>query len=88
MNLANIYHFTTVKRILRYIKGTKNFGILYEAERDYKVIGFTNSDWTGCIDDRKSTSGYIFQLGSKTISWSSKKQVIVALSSTEKEYIH
>lgn len=54
---------------------------------DFKLVGFTDSDWAGCLDDRKSTSGYIFFLGSAPISWCSKKQVVVALSSSEAEYI-
>ena len=60
---------------------------MYESEIDYKLTGYTDSDWAGSIDDRKSTSGYVFQLGSKSISWSSKKQATVALSSSEAEYI-
>jgi len=80
-------HFAAAKRILRYIKGTKSYGLLYDAEENNKLIGFTDSDWAGSIDDRKSTSGYVFLLGSRVISWSSKKQGIVALSSAEPEYI-
>jgi len=80
-------HFAASKRILRYIKGTKGYGILYETEKASRLIGHTDSDWAGCIDDRRSTSGYVFQLGSKVISWSSKKQATVALSSAEAEYI-
>ncbi|KAK9669245.1 hypothetical protein RND81_13G119000 [Saponaria officinalis] len=80
-------HFITAKRILRYVKGTKSYGIMYETEEDSNLTGFTDSDWAGSIDDRKSTSGYVFQLGSKAISWSSKKQATVALSSAEAEYV-
>ena len=50
-------------------------------------MGYTDSDWAGSIDDHKSTSGYLFCLGTKPISWSSKKQKTVALSSAEAEYI-
>ncbi|XP_021843480.2 secreted RxLR effector protein 161-like [Spinacia oleracea] len=80
-------HPTAAKRILRYLKGTKSYGILYKTEDDYKLTGYTDSDWAGSIDDRKSTSGYVFQLGTKAISWSSKKQATMALSSSEAEYI-
>ena len=80
-------HLTAAKRILRYIKGTKSYGIMYETEKDFKLTGYTDSDWAGSVDDRKSTSGYVFQLGNKVVSWSSKKQATVALSSAEAEYI-
>ena len=56
-------------------------------EKDSKLVGYTDSDWAGSIDDCKSSSGYLFCLGTKLISWSSKKQKIVALSSAEAEYI-
>ncbi|XP_057537921.1 secreted RxLR effector protein 161-like [Amaranthus tricolor] len=80
-------HLTAAKRILRYIKGTKSYGIMYETEKFFKLTGYTDSDWAGSVDDRKSTSGYVFQLGNKVVSWSSKKQATVALSSAEAEYI-
>ncbi|XP_059076754.1 secreted RxLR effector protein 161-like [Cryptomeria japonica] len=80
-------HWKDGKRILRYIAGTKSFEILYTSSDDYKLIGYTDSDWGGRIDDRKSTSGYIFHLGFGAISWASKKQPIVTLSSAEAEYV-
>ncbi|XP_047329780.1 uncharacterized mitochondrial protein AtMg00810-like [Impatiens glandulifera] len=78
---------TTAKRILRYLKGTKTQGIEFKKESECKLVGYTDSDWVGSIDDRKSISGYIFCLGSNVISWSSRKQKFVALSSAEVEYI-
>ena len=75
------------KRILRYVNGTKGFRILYTAENDFKLVGYMNSDWDGSLDDRKSTSGYMFHMGSGAISWASKKQPIVAQSTAEAEYI-
>jgi hypothetical protein len=80
-------HWEAAKRILRYIKGTVDYGIFYEANVPVKLIGYTDSDLAGSIDDCKSTSGYVFSLGSGVISWSSRKQPIVALSTTEAEYI-
>jgi hypothetical protein len=50
------------------------------------MIGYTDSDWAGCMDDRKSTSGYSFSMGSTTVAWSIKKQPTVSLSTTEAEY--
>jgi hypothetical protein len=67
--------------------GTNNFGIWYTSTDNFGLVGYTDSDWDGCIDDRKSTSGYVFILGSGAVSWSSKKQPTVSLSSTEAEYI-
>ena len=87
MNELSKDHLTVVKRILKYIKGMKNYGIMYETEKDFKLTRYTDSDWAGSVDDRKSTSGYVFQLGNKVVSWLSKKQAIVALSSAEAEYI-
>ncbi|KAM7516529.1 hypothetical protein LguiA_006112 [Lonicera macranthoides] len=83
----SILHFAAAKRILRYIQGTKNHGLKYIKEQQNKLIGFTDSDWAGSLDDRKSTSGFVFCLGSNVISWSSKNQKTIALSSAEAEYI-
>ena len=80
-------HWQAGKRILRYVKGTKGFGILYTASDEFELVGYTDSDWAGSIDDRKRTSGYVFHMGSGVISWASKKQPIVSQSTTEAEYI-
>ncbi|XP_048618548.1 uncharacterized mitochondrial protein AtMg00810-like [Brassica napus] len=55
-------HFKAAKRILRYIKGTINFGLYYSIFDDYKLVGYSDSDWGGDVDDRKSTSGFVFSL--------------------------
>lgn len=81
------HHFGAVKRILRYVAGTTDFGIWYSRKSDFRLFGFTDSDWAGCLDDRKSTCGYAFSLGLGVISWSSKKQELVVLSSSEAKYI-
>ena len=75
------------KRILRYVKGTTNFGIHYSKMDDVKLEGFSDSDWGSNIDDRKSTLGNCFTLGSGFVTWSSKNQTRVALSSTKAKYI-
>ena len=59
----------------------------YSGNSDFKLFGYCDSDWAGCVDGRKSTSGHVFSIGSEAISWSSKKQEVVALSSPEAEYI-
>ena len=80
-------HWQEAKRILRYVNGTKGFGILYSSSESFMLIGYTDSDRAGSVDDRKSTSGYVFHMGSGAISWASKKQPIVALSTAEAEYV-
>ena len=66
-------HWREAKRILRYVKGTKRYGILYTASECLDLVGYTDSDWAGSVDDRKNTSGYVFHMGSRAISWASKK---------------
>ncbi|CAJ2644771.1 copia-type polyprotein [Trifolium pratense] len=82
-------HFAALKRILRYLKGTLTDGIIYQSEagKSLKLVGWSDSNYAGDLNDRKSTSGYVFMLGSGAISWSSKKQAIVTLSTTEAEYV-
>ena len=80
-------HMAAVKRILRYLKGTPDYGIWYPTESPLSLVGFTDSDYAGCNLDRKSTSGGCQFLGSRIISWSSKKQTSVATSTAEAEYI-
>jgi hypothetical protein len=79
-------HWKVAKHILRYVQGTITFRIHYAADSTLDLIGFTDSDWAGDSIDRKSTFGYSLSLGSVPIGWSSKKQVAIALSSTETEY--
>ena len=80
-------HWTAMKRILRYLKGTCNYGLLYRKDAPAELIGYSDADWAGDVGDRKSTSGYIYLLGGAAISWKSSKQSCVALSTTEAEYI-
>jgi hypothetical protein len=77
----------SVKRILRYLRGTTKFGIQYNREGNGSIIGYSDADWGGDVETGKSRSGFVFLLSSGAISWSSKLQEIVALSSTEAEYI-
>ncbi|KAJ8751551.1 hypothetical protein K2173_016789 [Erythroxylum novogranatense] len=75
------------KRALRYLRGTVNYGILYKKGGDEELMAFTDSDYAGDIEDRKSTSGYVFLMNGSAVAWSSKKQPIVTLSTTEAEFV-
>lgn len=85
-----LIHWHAGLRILRYLKTTPALGLFYEADTkdstSLSIYGWTDSDWAGDVDHRRSTTGYCFTLGSGAISWSSKKQPTVSLSSTEAEY--
>ena len=85
-NNPNEEHWIAVKRVLRYIKGTLKLKLKYETGNT-NIIGYTDADWAGDVLRRKSTSGFIFLLGNGAISWGSKKQACVALSTTEAEYV-
>ncbi|CAL8138407.1 unnamed protein product [Prunus armeniaca] len=80
-------HMGTTKRVLRYIQGTIDFGIVFEKGKETTLIGYCDSDWAGSEDDMRSTSGYAFTLGSGVFSWASIKQNTVALSIAEAEYV-
>lgn len=68
MSSRSALHFKIAKRVLRFLKGTANLGMLYEKSHDNKFVDCCDSDWGGCLDDMKSTSSYIFQLGKCVIS--------------------
>eukprot|EP00253_Pinus_taeda_P003208 PITA_03208 len=80
-------HWNAAKRVLRYIQGTKDFGLLYTKTKIFVLGGYFDADFAGSIDDRASTSGYLMNMGLAAISWSCKKQATVATSSAEAEYI-
>ncbi|WVZ88526.1 hypothetical protein U9M48_035043 [Paspalum notatum var. saurae] len=80
-------HGTAVKRILRYIKFTPEFGLWYSTDSSLSLLGFLDSDHTGCRIDRKSTSGTCQFLGTSLVSWSSRKKSSVATSTCEAEYV-
>jgi|SRR5579871_5521089 len=79
-------HISAVKRILRYLKGTLNYELVFRGSVS-PLVGYTDADWAGDKDTRRSTSGYTFNIGSGAISWSSKRQPTVALSTCEAEYM-
>ncbi|CAN6465147.1 unnamed protein product [Victoria cruziana] len=83
-------HMEEVKRILRYLKGTLNDGLVYSKDDRYldghRLMTYTDADWTGDPDERRSVSGYCIFIGNNAVVWSSKKQKAVARSSAEAEY--
>jgi len=79
-------HWTAVKRIVRYLKFSENVGLLIRKRSPMVVSAFSDADWAGCRDDRRSTGGFAVFLGSNVISWSARKQPTVSRSSTEAEY--
>ena len=79
-------HWNAAKAVLRYLKGTLDYGIKYTDASDVELTGYSDSDWAGNLDDRRSTTGYAFSIGSGVVSWSSKKKPTVSLSSTEEKY--
>jgi len=80
-------HLKAVKRIIRYLVNTQNFGLCYPSSNNFDLVGYSDADYVGFLVDRKSTSGMYFILGHALVSWSSRKQNCVALSTTEAEYI-
>jgi hypothetical protein len=82
-------HWAAVKQILRYLARTVNFGCVYKKlnSTEPMLVGFSDNDLIGDIDDQKSTSGSVFLLGTSLVTWASQKQRVVALSSYEAEYI-
>ena len=80
-------HLTAAKRILRYLKGTANLAIKYEKSDSGELIGYSDADWAGDPEDRHSTTGNLFLMTGGPVSWISKKQAIVALSTSEAEYV-
>ena len=81
-------HWNAVKRVMRYLRGTTSLGIIFSnRSSELELVGYSDADWGGDISDRKSTSGYLFKVSNGAISWRSKKQTCVALSTAEAEYI-
>jgi hypothetical protein len=75
-----------MKRILRYLQGTPDYGLLLRRSSSSDLVVYTDADWAGCSDTRRSTSGYAVFLGDNLVSWSAKRQTVVSRSSAEAEY--
>ena len=80
-------HHAAANNLLRYLKYTQDLGITYHHNRSFDLIGFSDSDWASDINTRKSTTGYLFMIAGGAISWKSRLQPTVALSSSEAEYM-
>jgi hypothetical protein len=80
-------HWKATKRVMKYLQGIKGYSLTFKHTDRLEVFGYTDLDFAGCVDSRKSTLGYIFLLAGGAISWKSSKQTIVATSTMEAEFI-
>jgi hypothetical protein len=87
LNNPGEQHWIEVKRVFRYLQGTRSLGLVYRRTKGVTLEGYTDSDWAGDVDNRKSTGAYVMLMGEGAVSWRSKRQDSVALSSTEAEYM-
>ncbi|XP_050915010.1 uncharacterized mitochondrial protein AtMg00810-like [Lathyrus oleraceus] len=85
MKAPTIIHFKVAKRILWYIKGTINFGLHYSSSNNYEIIGYSDNDLSGDLNDR-NIIGFVFFIGDVAFTWMLKKKLIVTLSTCEAEY--
>ncbi|XP_042958044.1 secreted RxLR effector protein 161-like [Carya illinoinensis] len=80
-------HWKATKRVLRYLQGTKDYQLTFRRTDNLEVTGYSDSDFVGYSNSRKSTSGYVFLLAGGAISWKSMKQTITASSTMEAEFV-
>ncbi|KAM1561756.1 hypothetical protein ACFX1Z_004844 [Malus domestica] len=80
-------HWVAAKKVLRYLQRTKDFMLVYGRDDSLELVGFTDSDLAGDMDERKSTGGYIFKLNGGAVSWKSAKQTIISTSTMEAEFV-
>lgn len=86
MSAPQSTHYVVVFRILRYVKGTLFYGLHFPSQSSFELRAYSDADWAGDPIDHRSTTRYCFLLGTSLIAWHSKKQSVVARSSTEAEY--
>ncbi|RVW35834.1 Retrovirus-related Pol polyprotein from transposon TNT 1-94 [Vitis vinifera] len=80
-------HWKAAKKVMRYLQGTKDYMLTYKRSEQLEVVGYSDSDYGGCLDSLKSTSGFVFMLANGAISWKSEKQSITASSTMEAEFV-
>ncbi|CAA7054571.1 unnamed protein product [Microthlaspi erraticum] len=80
-------HWKAAKKVLRYLQGTKEHMLTFRRSNHLEIIGYSDSDYAGCVDSRKSTFGYLFQLAGGAVSWKSGKQSVIATSTMEAEFV-
>jgi hypothetical protein len=82
-----IQHWNALMHVVGYIKNTLDYGLTYSRNSDVSPVAYVDADYGGCRDTRRSTSGYVFMMAGGAVSWSSKRQATVALSTVEAEYV-
>ncbi|XP_031256963.1 secreted RxLR effector protein 161-like [Pistacia vera] len=82
-----IDHWKAAKKMMRYLQGTKNYMLMNRQTDNMEVISYSDSDFAGCVDSRKSTSGYVFIMAGRAVSWRSVKQSLTATSTMEAEFV-
>lgn len=87
MSSPGTEHWKAVKWLMRYVNGTTNMKLTFKKQEKFEVKGYCDSDYASDLDRRRSITGYVFQIGGNTVSWRSRLQYIVALSTTEAEYM-
>ena len=79
-------HWRAAKKVMRYLQGTKDYMLMYRQTDNLDLVGYSNVDFTGCVDSHKSTSGYIFIMAGGAVSWRSVKQTLISTSTMEVEF--
>ena len=82
-----INHWKVTKKVLWYFQGIKEYMLMYIISNHLEVIGYSNSNFVGCIDNRKSTFGYLFLLGERAISWKNVKEYVILSSTIKVEFV-
>ncbi|MBW0543657.1 hypothetical protein O181_083372 [Austropuccinia psidii MF-1] len=81
-----INHWNVFLHLLRYLKGSQDFSLTYEANNEHGIASYSNADWGNCTDTRRSVTGYLVQFNKCLVIWKTRKQPNVSLSTSEAEY--